>query len=569
MTVYNFTSVVVWDNLGGTVKLARRQHIGATDPATGLVAAGLTQDGQPVTDLVTDTMGHVTFTATIPVVRLTSPNGLTQDVPSRDLWSAFVGGSVVFAASNEVSTTKAVRADDARLSDARTPTAHSHAQADVTGLTTALAGKVPTTRTVSTSTGLTGGGDLSANRTLAVDFAASEVSSTTKAVRADDARLKNLYLRGDLPTSTDINTYWAQTLTGIWAVPSTVVAGTLGLPQEVTINGLLEVESYASWTCVQRYYEAGGTGRVWHRSIRNPGANSWWPWVPLSAGTPTLSPDWLHVGDSLTDDVVLGANQWSRLLVAKTGRVHEQRGWYNQKTYEIAARTGATLYPVTVPSGSIPATGSVTVNAGRTDPLAFGGYAALKARQIPGTLAGRRGYLQNATDDPVAMTFTVTDKTNTATTVSTTVPQWFEADLSTYLNRYTTFWVGTNDRATSEPRHLVSLVAQMVRNLPRSGRCLVFGLLQDPNGTYTSQISAINAAYAAAFPGEYLDVNAYLISDQAEVDAAITYTVDDDADRAAGFPPRSLRSDSIHLNASGAKALCEFVFREAQTRGWA
>lgn len=50
---------------------------------------------------------------------------------------------------------------------------------------------VPSTRTVSAGTGLTGGGDLSANRTLTVDFAASGTSSATKAVRADDSRLSD------------------------------------------------------------------------------------------------------------------------------------------------------------------------------------------------------------------------------------------------------------------------------------------------------------------------------------------------------------------------------------------
>lgn len=46
-------------------------------------------------------------------------------------------------------------------------------------------------RTLSTGLGLTGGGDLSADRTFAVDFAASGVSSSTKAVRADDSRLSD------------------------------------------------------------------------------------------------------------------------------------------------------------------------------------------------------------------------------------------------------------------------------------------------------------------------------------------------------------------------------------------
>lgn len=47
------------------------------------------------------------------------------------------------------------------------------------------------TRQVTAGTGLTGGGDLSANRSFAVDFAASGTTSTTKAVRADDSRLSD------------------------------------------------------------------------------------------------------------------------------------------------------------------------------------------------------------------------------------------------------------------------------------------------------------------------------------------------------------------------------------------
>lgn len=43
--------------------------------------------------------------------------------------------------------------------------------------------------TLTAGTGLTGGGDLTANRSFAVDFAASGTSSATKAVRADDVRL--------------------------------------------------------------------------------------------------------------------------------------------------------------------------------------------------------------------------------------------------------------------------------------------------------------------------------------------------------------------------------------------
>jgi len=57
--------------------------------------------------------------------------------------------------------------------------------------TAQLSQYVQQTRSVSASTGLTGGGDLSSDRSFAVDFAASGVSSATQAVRADDSRLSD------------------------------------------------------------------------------------------------------------------------------------------------------------------------------------------------------------------------------------------------------------------------------------------------------------------------------------------------------------------------------------------
>jgi hypothetical protein len=102
--------------------------------------------------------------------------------------------------------TQAVSATDSRLSNARTPTSHggTHgsagtdpipagalAQSQVANLTTDLAGKVPTTRNVTAGTGLTGGGNLSSDITLACDFAASGSATVGKPVEATDTRLSN------------------------------------------------------------------------------------------------------------------------------------------------------------------------------------------------------------------------------------------------------------------------------------------------------------------------------------------------------------------------------------------
>lgn len=57
------------------------------------------------------------------------------------------------------------------LSAGKADTAHTHPQSAITDLETALAAKVPTSRTVSAGTALSGGGDLSANRTISAIIA--------------------------------------------------------------------------------------------------------------------------------------------------------------------------------------------------------------------------------------------------------------------------------------------------------------------------------------------------------------------------------------------------------------
>jgi len=68
----------------------------------------------------------------------------------------------------DAAVTEVVKGTDTRLTNSRTPTAHTHAEADVTGLVSDLAAKVPTTRSVLTTSPLAGGGALSGDLTLSV-----------------------------------------------------------------------------------------------------------------------------------------------------------------------------------------------------------------------------------------------------------------------------------------------------------------------------------------------------------------------------------------------------------------
>ena len=82
-------------------------------------------------------------------------------------------GSVSFDGSANASITAVVQDDS-----------HSHVISNVDGLQTALDAKTPTARTVTAGNGLTGGGNLTANRTL--DVGQSGISVTANAVAHAD-----------------------------------------------------------------------------------------------------------------------------------------------------------------------------------------------------------------------------------------------------------------------------------------------------------------------------------------------------------------------------------------------
>lgn len=146
----------------------------------------------------------VTIAQTQVTGLVTALNGKASILTSINAGTGLSGGGnlsvdrTLAVAFGSTGTTACV-GNDARLSDARTPTAHaaSHgvaggdpitiAQSQVTSLVSDLAGKVPTSRTVTAGTGLTGGGDLSANRSFAVAYGTTGAT----ACEGNDARLSN------------------------------------------------------------------------------------------------------------------------------------------------------------------------------------------------------------------------------------------------------------------------------------------------------------------------------------------------------------------------------------------
>ncbi len=77
-----------------------------------------------------------------------------------------------------------VAATDPRLTDARTPVAHTHPESDVTGLAADLTARALASRTITTTAPLAGGGDLTADRTLSVAGASTAAAGVVRLATA-------------------------------------------------------------------------------------------------------------------------------------------------------------------------------------------------------------------------------------------------------------------------------------------------------------------------------------------------------------------------------------------------
>jgi len=100
-------------------------------------------------------------------------------------------GAVTFAKLQNVTGPALIGRHAATAGSAEAITLGSGLSIDGSKQLTITASYAQQSVTMSAGTGLTGGGDLSANRSFAVDFATSGTTSNTKAVRADDSRLSD------------------------------------------------------------------------------------------------------------------------------------------------------------------------------------------------------------------------------------------------------------------------------------------------------------------------------------------------------------------------------------------
>lgn len=129
------------------------------------------------------------------------------------------------------------------------------------------------------------------------------------------------------------------------------------------------------------------------------------------------------------------------------------------------------------------------------------------------------------------------------------------------------FWMGTNN--PTQPAQIKADIAASVAALaPGNSRFLVLAVLNKDRpeelrgGDVYDTIVQLNRDLAAAYPNNYFDMRAYLVS---QFNPSLPQDV---ADAQNDVVPSSLRFDEIHLNNDGSVLVAKKVKELLDARGW-
>ena len=264
-------------------------------------------------------------------------------------------------------------------------------------------------------------------------------------------------------------------------------------------------------------------------------------------------------------------------LAKLTGYTVHNMGVGGETATTIAARQGA-LDIVTTETFIIPA----GVNAVDIDFKASNGGVVIPrgvnaGGWSPCTIAGVEGKLSVAITGNSPYQISRATFTRTTAGESVVVPAGtkiipeahkMEADINIFFmgtnGGWTTAHTTVNDNSDADCEALVELYRKQIAKAGKS-KYIIVGLTWG----YTNANDNINNHLREAFGGNFLDLKAYLASEQALIDAGITPTQEDLARIAGGHVPTSLIfSDGVHFTSKGYELIAQQVYAKMIELGY-
>ncbi|WP_417555582.1 hypothetical protein [Microbacterium sp.] len=270
---------------------------------------------------------------------------------------------------------------------------------------------------------------------------------------------------------------------------------------------------------------------------------------PMTPGAmPIPSPTRMMVaGDSIAEHGT--PDTWVRIVATALGLSDTNLGWGGQSALEVAARQGGVMARLTFPGNVIPASGTVTVTAD-TNPVGGNPGSGPDGGTVYGRVAGVAGSLfLNGADVRFQRT---TD--GAAVTVPGSVA--FVPDRGT-ATRGDVAILAAGRNYTADVAAIVKAYVGMVAYT--NPRFLTLGILPWEGTDPTHTEDAANWALRELWPDRFMDLKAWMLSQDAANAVAYKLTATDNTAIAAGFYPPAYRDDGVHPNVRGRRAIAQLV----------
>lgn len=279
-------------------------------------------------------------------------------------------------------------------------------------------------------------------------------------------------------------------------------------------------------------------------------------------------------GDSMTAGSGGGGTTYTGVIASLLGRTVNKYAKGGQNSLGIAIRQGGRDLTVNISGNTIPASGGVAITSKNNNILYDGGtYTGtvhVTIAKVPGVISTDVSGNWTFTRDVAGIAVTTgTDEIATIDSSTAFTPAPAEHDTDTIL-----IWSGRNGFGTTRA-DIVTVrdnISAMVNYLEQTKKnYLVISVCNGAGevigtGTY-DQIIALNAELKATFGDNFVDVRSYLVNFGLE-DAGITPTAQDLTDMSGDTIPESLRSDSVHLTATGYTLVGQYVARSIQAKSY-
>lgn len=257
-------------------------------------------------------------------------------------------------------------------------------------------------------------------------------------------------------------------------------------------------------------------------------------------------------------------------------------GITSQSSGNVAMRLGANEVFVSLANNQIPSSGAVALSALRSMASdQFSVYAFSADAMSPCIIGGVRGRLNRSNTGDIAANTFVRDCDGVAVSVRPYAKVCVD-DMGS-KHHVCVFWWGKNDFAKypgSTPNtQILDNYAAAVKYIDHDkfiilGETCSIDSNYEAGGSKRVMLDELNAELAAKYPNNFIDINAWLSSEEALTSVGLTLTDTDSEYIAKGWPCyqlmrySTLPSDTVHPNEKGREAIANRIYAWLRSKYW-